>query len=60
MVKKGLQKLGLLKGHISDWDIELPWLAMGYQFNKQTSFSSFPLEYILLLGVNFNYKHPFV
>jgi hypothetical protein len=35
--------------HTSDWDIQLPWLAMGYQFNKQTSLASFPF-YFLFFG----------
>ncbi|OAE19976.1 hypothetical protein AXG93_1558s1000 [Marchantia polymorpha subsp. ruderalis] len=29
-VKRALRKYGLQKGHLGDWDIQLPWLAMGY------------------------------
>jgi hypothetical protein len=36
ILKKGLWKYKLQKERTSDWDIQLPWLAMGYQFNKQT------------------------
>ncbi len=30
MVKQGLRKYGIHKGHIQDWDLQLPWLTMGY------------------------------
>jgi hypothetical protein len=33
-VKRALHKYGLQKGHLGDWDIQLPWLAMGYQFGR--------------------------
>jgi hypothetical protein len=33
-VKKGLRKYSLKKGHDGDWDLQLPWLAMGYWFSK--------------------------
>ncbi len=29
-VKRALRKYGLQKGHLGDWDIQSPWLAMGY------------------------------
>jgi len=29
-VKRALHKYGLHKGHLGDWDIQSPWLAMGY------------------------------
>ncbi len=32
-MKWGLWKYGLHKGHIRSWDLQLPWLAMGYRFN---------------------------
>ncbi len=34
-------KYGLHKGHIQDWDLQLPWLSMGCRFNWQASLSSF-------------------
>jgi hypothetical protein len=49
MVKHGLQKYGFHKGHTQDWDLQLPWLAMGYRFNRQASLSSFS-PYFLLFG----------
>ncbi len=33
-VKRALCKYGLQKGHLGDWDIQSPWLAMGYQFSR--------------------------
>ncbi len=29
-VKRALRKYGLQKCHLGDWDIQSPWLAMGY------------------------------
>jgi hypothetical protein len=49
MVKWGLQKYGLHKGHTQVWDLQLPWLAMGYRFNQQASISSIS-PYFLLFG----------
>jgi transposase-like protein len=40
-VKRTLRKYGLQKGHLGDWDIQSPWLAMGYRFNRQASLASF-------------------
>jgi hypothetical protein len=37
------------KGHLRDWDIQSPWLAMGYRFSHQTSLAFFSL-YFLLYG----------
>jgi hypothetical protein len=51
-VKRGLWKYSLKKGHHSDWDLQLPWLAMGYRFSKQASLASFS-PYYLLFG-----RHP--
>ena len=48
-VKRALRKYGLQKGHLGDWDIQLPWLAMGYQFSRQASLASFS-PYFLLYG----------
>jgi hypothetical protein len=31
----------LNKGHHGDWDLQLPWIAMGYRFSKQASLASF-------------------
>lgn len=36
-IKKGLRKYSLRKGHHGDWDLQLPWIAMGYRFSKQAS-----------------------
>ncbi len=33
-VKRALRKYGLQKGHLGDWDIQSPWLAMGYRFSR--------------------------
>jgi hypothetical protein len=48
-VKRALRKYGLQIGHVSDWDLQLPWLAMGYRFSKQASLASFS-PYMLLFG----------
>ncbi len=48
-MKGALHKYGLQKGHLRDWDIESPWLAMGYQFSHQGSLASFS-PYFLLYG----------
>jgi transposase InsO family protein len=48
-VKRGLRKYGLQRRHVNDWDIQLPWLAMGYCFSKQASLASFS-PYLLLFG----------
>jgi hypothetical protein len=49
MVNMALCKYGLQKGHLRDWDIQSPWLAMGYQFSHQASLASFS-PYFLLYG----------
>jgi hypothetical protein len=49
MVKRALHKYGLQKGHLGDWDIQSPWLAMGYRFSRQASLASFS-SYFLLYG----------
>jgi hypothetical protein len=51
-VKRGLRKYNLNKGHHGDWDLQLPWIAMGYRFSKQASLASFS-PYYLLFG-----RHP--
>jgi hypothetical protein len=48
-MKWGLRKYGLHKGHTQNWDLQLPWLVMGYRFSRQASFSSFS-PYFLLFG----------
>ena len=40
-VKRGLCKYGLIHGSYRDWDLKLPWIAMGYRFSRQASLSSF-------------------
>jgi hypothetical protein len=47
--KHGLRKYGLLRGSHRNWDLMLPWIAMGYQFSRQTSLASYSL-YQLLYG----------
>ncbi len=47
IVKRALHKYGLQKGHLGDWDIQSPWLAMGYQFNRQASLASFSPYFLL-------------
>ena len=48
-VKRALRKHCLQRGHTRDWDLQLPWLAMGYRFSKQASLASFS-PYFLLYG----------
>jgi hypothetical protein len=48
-MKHGLWKHGLHKGHIQNWDLQLPWLAKGYRLSRQASLSSFS-PYFLLFG----------
>ncbi len=50
-VKRALRKYGLQKGHLGDWDIQSPCLAMGYRFSCQASLASFS-PYFLLYGRN--------
>ncbi len=42
-----LRKYGLQKGHLGDWDIQSPWLAMGYRFSRQASLASFSPYFLL-------------
>jgi hypothetical protein len=51
-VERGLRKYSLNKGHHGDWDLQLPWIDMGYRFSKQASLASFS-PYYLLFG-----RHP--
>jgi hypothetical protein len=51
-VKRGLRKYSLNKGHHGDWDLQLPWIAMGNRFSKHASLASFS-PYYLLFG-----RHP--
>ncbi len=50
-MKRALRKYGLQKGHLRDWDIQSPWLAMEYRFSRQASLASFS-PYFLLYGRN--------
>lgn len=36
-VKRGLSKYELLHGNHRDWNLMLPWIAIGYRFSKQVS-----------------------
>ena len=47
IVKRALRKYGLQRGHTGDWDLQLPWLAMGYRFSKQASLASFSPYFLL-------------
>jgi len=49
--KKGLQKI-CLTWNKEDWDLALPYIAMGYKMSKHTSLFHFT-AYFLLFG-----KHP--
>jgi hypothetical protein len=49
--KKGFQKICLI-GNKKDWDLALPYIAMGYKMSKHTSLSHFA-PYFLLFG-----RHP--
>ncbi len=49
--KKGLQKICLTRNK-EDWDLALPYIAMGYRMSKHASLSHFFL-YFLLFG-----RHP--
>jgi hypothetical protein len=49
IVKHGLWKYGLLGRNHWDWDLLLPWIAMGYKFSKQASLASY-IPYQLLYG----------
>ena len=40
-VKCGLRKYGLLHGNHRDWDLMLPYVAMGYRFSWQASLASY-------------------
>jgi hypothetical protein len=51
MCKKGLWKICLTKNK-EDWDLALPYIAMGYRMSKHTSLSHFS-PYFLLFG-----RHP--
>ena len=48
-VKRRLRKYRLIHGNHRDWDLKLPWIAMGYRFSRQASLSSFN-PYQLLYG----------
>lgn len=47
--KRALKKYGLEHGHHHDWDLQLPWLAMGYRFSRQESLAAYS-PYQLLFG----------
>jgi hypothetical protein len=49
--KKGLQKICLTRNK-EDWDLALPYIAMGYRMSKHASLSHF-FPYFLLFG-----RHP--
>lgn len=49
VVKWGLQKYGFQKCHIDHWELQLPWLIMGYRLSWHAIFS----PYFLLFGLKF-------
>ena len=49
ITKRGLRKYRLLRGSHRDWNLMLPWIAMGYRFSRQTSLTSYS-PYQLLYG----------
>jgi hypothetical protein len=49
--KKGLQKICLI-GDKEDWDLALPYIAMGYRMSKHASLFHFS-SYFILFG-----RHP--
>jgi len=48
--KKGLRKICLIKNK-EDWDLALPYIAMGYRMSKHASLSHFS-PYFLLFGIH--------
>jgi hypothetical protein len=46
-IKRGLRMYSLKKGHHGDWNLQLPWIEMGYRFSKQASLASFSPYYLL-------------
>jgi hypothetical protein len=46
-IKRGLWMYSLKKGHHGDWNLQLPWIEMGYRFSKQASLASFSPYYLL-------------
>lgn len=44
IVKLALKKMCLRKQHLSDWDLELPWLLLGYRCSPQQSTGLTPYE----------------
>jgi hypothetical protein len=49
VIKQNFRRYGLQKGHAQNWNLQLPWLVIGYRFNQQASLTSF-FPFILLLG----------
>jgi hypothetical protein len=47
--KHGLRKYGLLRRSHRNWDLILPWIAMGYRFSRHASLASYN-PYQLLYG----------
>lgn len=45
-VKRGLWKYSLNKENHGYWNLQLPWIAMGYRFSKQASLASFSPYYL--------------
>ena len=39
--KCGSRKYGLLQGSHSDWDLMLPWISMGYRFNRHATLAPY-------------------
>lgn len=47
--KTALRKYGLIAGNHGTWDLQLPWLSMGYNFSRQASLATFS-PYQLVYG----------
>jgi hypothetical protein len=50
VMKQGLQKYGFQKCHTEDWELQLPWLTMGYRLSWHVFFSYFS-PYFVLFGL---------
>jgi PHD-finger len=48
-MKRALRKYSAMMEHHHDWDLQLPWIAMGYRMSKQKALGSFS-PYEILFG----------
>jgi hypothetical protein len=47
IVRWGYESMVFKDFRIQDWDLQLPWLAMGYRFSRQASLSYFSPYFLL-------------